>query len=67
MAKSESAQSFSLLGVIFMIVGAVTLILSLLNYLQDGSIGLTIVFGLMGISLGALFYSHAKKSKKQDN
>jgi len=66
MTKSRSAQSFSLLGVIFMIVGALTLIIAIMNYFQDGRISLTIVFGLMGISLGALLVSQGKKSRAQD-
>jgi hypothetical protein len=66
MTKSGSNQSFSLLGIIFMIVGALTVILALLNYFQDGRISITIVFALLSISFGALLYSHAKKSKAQD-
>jgi uncharacterized membrane protein HdeD (DUF308 family) len=63
--KSGSGQFPPLMGIIFMVVGAAIAVLSFLNYLQDGKISLTIVFGLLFIALGALWYSHAKKSKSQ--
>jgi hypothetical protein len=66
MAKPEPARFTPQLGIIFMIVGALILLLAIWNYLQDGKISLTIVFGLLSISLGALWYSYAKKSKAQD-
>jgi uncharacterized membrane protein HdeD (DUF308 family) len=66
MTKSGSAQFHPLLGIIFMIAGVLILILAFLNYLQDGKISLSVLMGFFGIFFGALWYSHAKKSKAQD-
>jgi uncharacterized membrane protein HdeD (DUF308 family) len=66
MTKSGSAKAYPLLGVVFMIAGALTLILAFLNYLQDERINLTIVLGFISILLGLFWYSHAKKREAPD-
>jgi len=66
MNKSESARFYSLMGVIFMIAGALILILSILNYLQDRRLSLTSAMGFVIISLGALWYVMGKKHKSEE-
>jgi uncharacterized membrane protein HdeD (DUF308 family) len=63
MTKSKSAAFPPLLGIIFIIAGALIVVLAFFNYLQDGKISSTIVIGLLGISGGLLLYSQAKKLK----
>ena len=66
MTKSKSVTFHPLLGIVFIIAGALIVILAFFNYLQDGKISSTIVIGLLGISAGLLLYSQAKKSKTND-
>lgn len=66
MSKSKSATFPPLLAIIFIIAGALIVILAFFNYLQDGRISSTIVIGLMGISGGLLLYSQAKKAQAKD-
>ncbi len=56
MTKSGSAQFHPLLGIIFMIVGAAIVILAFLDYLQDGKISLTFIFGFMSIFMGGVVF-----------
>ncbi len=65
MTKLNSAAFTPLLGIIFIAAGALIVVLAFFNYLQDGRISSTVVIGLLGISAGMLFYSHAKKQKAQ--
>ena len=65
MTKSKSVTFPPLLGIIFIIAGALILVLAFFNYLQDGRISTTVVFGFLGISGGLLLYSQAKKQKAQ--
>lgn len=65
MTKSKSATFPPLLAIVFVIAGALIVVLAFFNYLQDGKISSTIVIGLMGISGGLLLYSQAKKSRAQ--
>lgn len=66
MTKSKSITFHPLLGIVFIIAGALIVVLAFFNYLQDGKISSTIVIGLLGISGGLLLYSQAKKSKAKD-
>ena len=63
MTKSKSVTFHPLLGIVFIIAGALLVVLAFFNYLQDGRISSSIVIGLLTISVGTLFYSHAKKLK----
>lgn len=63
----DSVKSFTILGIVFACVGVAILLLSLLDYLQDGKTeGLIILIGIFGISFGLLFYARGKKSQAQD-
>ena len=66
MTNSKSATFPPLLAIIFVIAGALIVVLAFFNYLQDGRISSTIIFGFLGISSGLLLYSQAKKSKAKD-
>jgi uncharacterized membrane protein len=66
MNKSGTTTFSPILGIIFIIAGALILVLALFNYLQDGKISSTVVIGLLTISSGFLFYSQAKKAKTLD-
>jgi uncharacterized membrane protein HdeD (DUF308 family) len=66
MTKSKSVTFHPLLGIVFIIAGALIVVLAFFNYLQDGRISSTIVVGLLGISGGLLLYSQAKKLKAKD-
>jgi uncharacterized membrane protein YbhN (UPF0104 family) len=63
----DSVESFTILGIVLACVGVVILLLSLLDYLQDGKTeSLVPVFGIMGISFGLLLYAKGKKSQAQE-
>ena len=66
MTKSKPVTFHPLLGIVFIIAGALIVVLAFFNYLQDGKISSTIVVGLLGISGGLLFYSQAKRLKAKD-
>jgi hypothetical protein len=63
MTKPETTKSLSLIGLIFVIAGALILVLAFLNYMQDGRINLHPVMGLVLIFLGIWLYSYGKRPK----
>lgn len=67
MAKSDLANSYAILGVVFACVGVLILLLTLLDYLQDGKTESSILLvAVVGILLGVFLYSNGKRSKAQD-
>ncbi|HWN08002.1 MAG TPA: hypothetical protein VNO50_01775 [Pyrinomonadaceae bacterium] len=65
MTKPGTTRPFALLGGVFFVAGALILILAILNYLQDGKIGLTAAMGIVIIGLG-LFWSSRRSSSGPD-
>ena len=54
-----------MLGIVFIAAGILILVLCVMNYLQDGKISTSAVFGLMAISAGLFMYAQNKKSKRE--
>jgi hypothetical protein len=66
MANFEIGKGFNLLALIFILTGALILILTVLNYIQDGKISLTAIIGLLVISIGFYLLAYGKKAKSSD-
>lgn len=67
MAKSDSAKLYINMGMIIALVGVVILILTLLNYFQDGRVvSSTLLMGVIIVVLGVFFYTSGKKLKAQE-
>ncbi len=66
MAKTRTVD-LSILGIVIVIVGVVAMLLTLLDYLQDGKTdGGIIVPVVLVIIAGMLMYLGSKKAKAQD-
>lgn len=57
MTKPGTTRPFALLAGISFVAGASILILAILNYIQDGKVGLTAVMGFLVVGLGLFLYS----------
>lgn len=66
MKDSEAEKGNSFLGFVFIFAGVLILVLSVLNYFQDGKISLVSVIGLLGIFLGFYWVANAKKAKSSN-
>ncbi len=67
MAKPELFETSKVGGIVLMVAGVIFMLLTFLDYLQDGKTdGEIVVMNLLFIVAGALWYIIARKSKARD-
>lgn len=66
MTKSELANISIPMGIVFAIAGVVIFILAFFNYLQDGKVSITFLFGIFFVIFGGFWFTYGKKLKALD-
>ncbi len=66
MTKSELADFAKPMGIVFAVAGVVIFVLAFFNYLQDGKVSISFLFGIFFVIFGLFWITYGKKLKALD-